>query len=97
MKNLVRHKSNKNKNKKRRKKRGKKKPKLGLGFRGNEEGFGTSEIKLALLDGIEEVRALPYEIGGESHHRRRRSKTKNSPRVVTASSHNTTQSLHFVF
>lgn len=28
----------------------------------------TSEVELALLDGVEEVRALPYQVGGEPDH-----------------------------
>jgi len=36
---------------------------------GREGGSGqTSEVELALLDGVEEVRALPYQVGGEPNH-----------------------------
>lgn len=39
----------------------------GLGFWG-EVGFCTSEVELALLDRVEEVRALPYQIRRQPHH-----------------------------
>lgn len=42
-----------------------------LNPRSSEQGgksAQTSDVELAVLDGVEEVRALPYQVGGEPHH-----------------------------